>query len=144
MLKLYLKLSFISFKNKFQQNLAWNKSYASAQSGNPDQSWTFSFLHFMPLILFLTLNISCHLSDFGNICNMMLQGYMTLFRVLTRFKKTTCKTLGFIEIRLMIFFLLFFFCGWVGGVGWNRTIFIPWHFSLDFNQACFILILMNE
>ena len=35
---LYLKLSLTSFKNKFQQKqLALYKSYASAQSGNPDQ-----------------------------------------------------------------------------------------------------------
>ena len=39
MLNLYLKLSSTSFKNKFQQKqLAFYKSYASAQSGNPDQS----------------------------------------------------------------------------------------------------------
>ena len=42
MLNLYLKLSLTSFKNKFHQiQLALYKSYASAQSGNPDQSWTF-------------------------------------------------------------------------------------------------------
>ena len=39
MLNLYLKLSLTSFKNKFQQKqLGLYKSYASAQSGNPDQS----------------------------------------------------------------------------------------------------------
>ena len=39
MLNLYLKLSLTSFKNKFQQKqLVLYKSYASAQSGNPDQS----------------------------------------------------------------------------------------------------------
>ena len=39
MLNLYLKLSLPLFKNKFQQKqLALYKSYASAQSGNPDQS----------------------------------------------------------------------------------------------------------
>ena len=39
MLNLYLKLSLTSFKNKFQQKQqALYKSYASAQSGNPDQS----------------------------------------------------------------------------------------------------------
>ena len=39
MLNLYLKLSLTSFKNKFQQKqLALYKSYASAQSVNPDQS----------------------------------------------------------------------------------------------------------
>ena len=42
---LYLKLSLSSFKNAFQQKqLAIYKSYASAQSGNPDQSRTFSCL----------------------------------------------------------------------------------------------------
>ena len=36
-LNLYLKLSLTSFKNKFhQKQLALYKSYASAQSGNPD------------------------------------------------------------------------------------------------------------
>ena len=45
MLNLYLKLSLTSFKNKFQQKqLALYKSSASAQSGNPEQSWTFSCL----------------------------------------------------------------------------------------------------
>ena len=39
MLKLYLNLSLTSFKTIFQQKqLALYKSYASAQSGNPDQS----------------------------------------------------------------------------------------------------------
>ena len=39
MLNLYLKLSITSFKNKFQQKqLALYKSFASAQSGNSDQS----------------------------------------------------------------------------------------------------------
>ena len=39
MLNLYLKLSLTSFKNKFKQKqLPIYKSYASAQSGNPDQS----------------------------------------------------------------------------------------------------------
>ena len=39
MLNLYLKLSLTSFKNEYQQKqLALYKSYASAQSGNPDQS----------------------------------------------------------------------------------------------------------
>ena len=39
MLNLYLKLSVTLFKNKFQQKqLALYKSYASAQSGIPDQS----------------------------------------------------------------------------------------------------------
>ena len=38
MLNLYLKLSLTSFKNKFQQKqMALYKSYASAQSENPDQ-----------------------------------------------------------------------------------------------------------
>ena len=38
MLNLYLKLSLTSFENKSQQKqLALYKSYASAQSGNPDQ-----------------------------------------------------------------------------------------------------------
>ena len=36
---LYLKLSLPLFKNKFQQKqMALYKSYAHAQSGNPDQS----------------------------------------------------------------------------------------------------------
>ena len=39
MLNLYLELNLTSFKSKFQQKqLALNKSYVSAQSGNPDQS----------------------------------------------------------------------------------------------------------
>ena len=39
MLNLHQKLSLTSIKNKFQQKqLALYKSYASAQSGNPDQS----------------------------------------------------------------------------------------------------------
>ena len=39
MLNLYLKLSLASFKNKFQQKQpSLYKAYASAQSGNPDQS----------------------------------------------------------------------------------------------------------
>ena len=39
MLNLYLKLSLTSFKNKFQQKqLTLYNLYASAQSGNPDQS----------------------------------------------------------------------------------------------------------
>ena len=39
MLDLYLKLSLTSFNNKFQQKqLPLYKLYASAQSGNPDQS----------------------------------------------------------------------------------------------------------
>ena len=39
MLNLFLKLRLTLFKNKFQQKqLALYKSYASAQSGNPDQS----------------------------------------------------------------------------------------------------------
>ena len=39
MLNLYLELNLTSFKNKFQQKqLALNKSYVSAQSGNPNQS----------------------------------------------------------------------------------------------------------
>ena len=39
MLNLYLKLSLTLFKIKFQQKqLALYKSFASAQSGNPDQS----------------------------------------------------------------------------------------------------------
>ena len=38
MFNLYLKSSLTSFKNKFQhKQLAFYKSYASAQSGNPDQ-----------------------------------------------------------------------------------------------------------
>ena len=39
MLNLYLKMCLTSIKNKLQQKqLALYKSYASAQSGNPDQS----------------------------------------------------------------------------------------------------------
>ena len=39
MLNLYLKLSSTSFKNQFQQKqVALYKSYASAQSGNPEHS----------------------------------------------------------------------------------------------------------
>ena len=39
MLYLYRKLSLTSYKNEFQQKqLTLYKSYASAQSGNPDQS----------------------------------------------------------------------------------------------------------
>ena len=54
MLNLCLKLSLTSFKNKFQQKqLALYKSYASAQSGNPDQSWTFSCLY---LVLYLQIS----------------------------------------------------------------------------------------
>ena len=53
MLNLYLTLSITSFKTKFQhKQLALYKSYASAQSGNPDRSWTFSCLG---LVLQLTI-----------------------------------------------------------------------------------------
>ena len=45
MLYLYLNMSLTIFKNRFQQKQqALYKSYASAQSGNPDQSWIFSCL----------------------------------------------------------------------------------------------------
>ena len=48
-LNLYLKLSLIPFKNKFQQKqLALYKLYASFQSGNPDQSIILNFL--MPVL----------------------------------------------------------------------------------------------
>ena len=68
MLNLYLKLSLTSSKNKFQQKqLALYKSYASAQSGNPDQSGTFSCLHWA------TALPSCISNVFTNCC-----GYSSL------------------------------------------------------------------
>ena len=49
MLNLYLKLSLTSLKNEFQQKqLALYKSYASVQSGNPDQSCILSCLNSSP------------------------------------------------------------------------------------------------
>ena len=46
MLNLYLKWSLTSFKNKFQQKqLALYKSYASAQSVNPELSHACTIVH---------------------------------------------------------------------------------------------------
>ena len=69
---------------------------------------------------------------------------MTLFSVLTCFflKKQKNLYLGFMEKSGSGFSFLFSFVD--GGVEQNRTISIPWHFSLDFIQAFFILILMNK
>ena len=57
MLNLYLKLSLTSFKNKFQQKqLAFYKSYASAQSENPELSHagldrSYQFLYMFNMVI---------------------------------------------------------------------------------------------
>ena len=76
---------------------------------------------------------------------------MTLFRVLTCLENTHQKHKKKIKlIRLLALWknqtqdFLFFLVDRGAGVGWNRTISIPWPLSPDFIQACFILNLMNE
>ena len=106
MLNLYQKLSITLFKNKFQQKqLALYKSYASAQSGNPDQSWTFSCLPFITLYFrFLGMDHAKSESCYSFVLFVCLIWFFTSHQQSFSYKGTVF--LGWTSTKLGLMFLL--------------------------------------